>query len=376
MTEKPPGQQKADPNLLQKGKDLFNRWKESLHGGGDEKIGGDHELDVFDMEYKDACPIVPWRTFLALASEPEFSAALWLLERRIKLAEYEVPLKAINVLTDSAKTNDYLEVIASAALIFKIYPDSLLFHPQTWPPIANAMEERAMRFAEYMIQPWERPQNLAREFIKISGKPTLVPDGEQHMKIDLLLYSVPPEHIHQTFPLLVSWICGSIIETDFLAIIIPSPEFQACKQPDFPKRTEGQWLESFQAQRTWWRHFSASFSSFYTQTVSSSSAACLYLPPSFDQESDKITSSEEKTQESTTSVSEPPILPEGDWSLPFSLASLANALGNMDYRKVRTILRLTGLHKTNRQLWSARLDTLPTNYRTAIENLSRTQNPK
>jgi hypothetical protein len=56
------------------------------------------------------------------------------------------------------------------------------------------------------------------------------------------------------------------------------------------------------------------------------------------------------------------------WLIPTTLADLANRLGNIGTKKARTILKPYGLKACgNRQSFSVRLDGMPTNIRTKLE---------
>jgi len=64
----------------------------------------------------------------------------------------------------------------------------------------------------------------------------------------------------------------------------------------------------------------------------------------------------------------------GEWLTPVSLIDIANRLGNIGLQKARTMLKRYGLKPAgNRQLWTVRLDTMPTNIRSKLERAGQPQ---
>jgi hypothetical protein len=68
---------------------------------------------------------------------------------------------------------------------------------------------------------------------------------------------------------------------------------------------------------------------------------------------------------------------DGQWLIPTSLADLANRLANMSVRKVKSYLKQYGLKEAgNRQLWTVRLDLLPSNVREQLTRKNPPPDPK
>lgn len=63
----------------------------------------------------------------------------------------------------------------------------------------------------------------------------------------------------------------------------------------------------------------------------------------------------------------PPAVLGGIWSLPMSMAEIANRLGNMCPDAARRLLVASGLIRISRKRWRVRLDTLDLTLRHRIE---------
>jgi hypothetical protein len=58
---------------------------------------------------------------------------------------------------------------------------------------------------------------------------------------------------------------------------------------------------------------------------------------------------------------------QGTWSLPMSMAEIANRLGNMTPDAARRLLARTGIVRISRKKWRVRLDTLDRTLRHRVE---------
>lgn len=84
-------------------------------------------------------------------------------------------------------------------------------------------------------------------------------------------------------------------------------------------------------------------------------------------DADPIEATASKAEPAKPTPPAPPM--EGNWLIPTTLADMANRLGNVGTKKLRTMLLPYQLrqHGENRQLWTVRLDDMPTNIREKLE---------
>ena len=206
-------------------------------------------IDIFELELRQVCPIVPGRRHLANVSNAEFKAAIWFLERQSRIAQYSSPLNAYEILNESQQSGNYIDVVCDAALILSVSPISLILDTNTWKLIAQSMSERAKCLLDYMNTPCKKPTLFIGE---ITVKGELVPWEEHRLKMALDFKANYTSFIKYTnYIMVVSSICGSKIEESFLSKIYPSPEFQKLGLSPLPTLEDGHWIEGLQKQRAW-----------------------------------------------------------------------------------------------------------------------------